>query len=344
MEVEENIFQESGRLLREEQKQVIIDNAQLISSFKTLCSKKGIELTDENFDYHYTIGIVATHPGILFALYPDIIPDKEGLLSLNFLRSRFSSNPFSHGCFYDTNCIVLVHPYFRRNYYAFSNYAPRFIEKFWNLNNPKIEPLIALDTNRVRINVDNSAYRELDTWFGPKFKKDIISIPDGHVKLRPPLDLIEQDIGFFFADNFSLQINWKERNGFKVFEAEEYKSESLTIYRNGNLFYPVRYVHAEFDISTGAFSHFDGAIHFYSEDEYLKKKDADMNYDSKNTAQIKAPSEKLFKMNGTISIETWMEFVAHFFSGNPLILEYFDGVLPPHILDIVEKLRSLRNK
>ena len=99
----------------------------------------------------------------------------------------------------------------------------------------------------------------------------------------------------------------------------------------------MRYAHAEFDLEQNYFRHFDGAIHFYTQEEYYDRRDSDFNYNSKNDVKIKTLSEKIFKFNGKIGIEFWIEFLGHFMTGNPLVIEYFEGKYPEHIENIIRK-------
>ncbi len=60
---------------------------------------------------------------------------------------------------------------------------------FWQFQEPGIEKYIALDDDRVRINVDGLGYFEYDTWYGAPFNEDIREIKPGTVKLCPPADI-----------------------------------------------------------------------------------------------------------------------------------------------------------
>jgi hypothetical protein len=327
--------------LRKEEQKELTKHSDKIASFKDLLAKSGIELKEGNFKYYTTSGIIATYPGLLGYLHESLKRDKEGLLNFEDLTKNFELKRFCMGYLFSENFMLMAHPNFRRGYHQINNFAPRFVELFWAHNDPKVEKYIALDFDSVRINVDNSAYREFDTWFGAKFNNVIADIPDGNVKLRPPLDVNEFRTSFFFADAYALDIKWATKDGIKSFQAEEFKAENITIVKDGEEYFPVRYVHAEFDIEKGHFRHFDGAIHFYTMDEYLDRRDSDFNYNSKNSKQIKTLSEKLFKMNGVVSIDTWIEFTSHFLTGNPLVFEYFEGQYPPHIIEMIEKIRAL---
>jgi len=328
--------------LLEEEKEELAENAANIDRFIKLCAKKGLQLSDKNFSYIKTIGVVANYPNILTYLNSNIIKDKEKLVNCDLLNKNYTKKGFASGYYYDGDYMIMAHPYFRRRFNENANYAPRFIDLFWGLKKQDLELYLAIDFNRVRINLDDSFYRERDTWFGAGFNKKISDISNGISKYRPPLDLERFDISFFFNDAYSLITSWASKDGIKTFQAEEYKTEEVKLTRNGEVFYPVRYIHAEFDLNKGWFRHFDGAVHLYNESDYYQMRDADLNYNSKERLKIKADSQKLFKMNGVIDVDTWILYSSHFFTGNPLIIEYFEGKYPAHITDMIVKVRANR--
>jgi hypothetical protein len=340
--MEERMQRYLQSMIEEEQKE-LSENADKIEHFKKLCAKKGFQLTDNNFNYIQTIGIVASYPNILSFLNPNIENDKEGLVKCDLLNKHFVKKELVSGYFYDTDYMVMAHPYFRRGFYENSNFAPRFIEFFWGLKKPELDLYIAIDFNRVRINVDDSVYMELDTWYGARFNKEIHQIPDDVSKHRPPLDLDKHLISFFFRNAYSLDTLWETKNGIKTFQAEEFKTEDEKITINGNDYFPARYIHAEFDLNKKIFRHFDGAVHLYNESEYYQRRDSDFNYNSKHALQIKSNSRKIFKMNGVVDVDTLILFASHFFTGNPLIIEYFEGEYPEYIAEMIEKARINRN-
>lgn len=326
--------------LREQELEKLSENAHLIESFKNKCERIGIHLEDKNFRYVQTIGIVAKSPNILNLLNENVRKDKEELVKVNLLNNVFDRRRMVTGFYFDKDYMVMAHPFFRRGFYEDNNWSPRFIELFWGFDLPQIESYISLDFDRVRINVDSTMYMELDTWHGASFNENISQINDGISKLRPPLDLGEIDISFFFKDAYSLDIKWETKDRIKTFQSEEFKTDKVKILFEGKEYYPVRYIHAEFDLDKNHFRHFDGAIHFYTEEEYFRRRESDFNYNSKNQSHIKTKSLKLFKMNGEIDVKTWVEFSSHFCSGNPLIIEYFEGEYPDHIKEIIEIRRK----
>jgi len=326
--------------LKEEEKEELSKNLNLITSFKELALKRGVKLIDENFSYIRTIGIVASYPNIVEYLCQDVKRDKEGLYNFSQLCSNYERKAIAEGLLYSKDFILMVHPHFRRSYFDKNNFAPRFVELFWKESFNDIEPSIALDCNRVRIDVNDRLYKEFDTWYGAKFSENIELIPDGIVHLRPPLDLDNSFVSLFFNNTYSLDIKWSTKGKIKTFQSEEFKTEDVFILHNRNIVYPVRYVHAEFDLDTKKFRHFDGAIHYYTAEEYYGRRDSDFNYNTKESNQIKSQSEKLFKMNGVVDVETWIKFTSHFMTGNPLIFEYFEGKYPENIEEIICKMRN----
>lgn len=338
-----NAFQRRYRQsLLDEEREELSKHAPEIEAFKKFMSLNGIQLSDNAFEYHQTIGITANWPNIVSYLVPDIKPDKENLFKFDELCQSFGRRGYLNGYLYGSNFILMATPLFRRSFHSVNNYAPSFLDIFWNLNDPTIEKFISLDLNRVRINVDNSAWMERDTWYGAKFNRGIEDIPDGLVKIRPPAYIENHQIEFFFGDAYSLDVKWDTKNGIKTFQAEEFKTESVKITKNDKVFYPARYIHAEFDLIRKCFRHFDGAIHFYAEDEYYVRRDSDFNYNSKGTSQIKTLSQKLFKMNGIVPVDTFVEFSSQFLTGNPLAFEYFEGQYPEHIIEILDKIQKIK--
>lgn len=328
------------RAQQEERKKQLENHSKTIEAFIKLCSKIGLKLTHENFNYIQTIGIVAKYPDLLFHLKPELEKVDEELVESKSLEKHFEKKVFNSGMLYSDKFIAMAHPYFRRGMSEFSNFAPRFIDLFWKFKDDNVKTYIALDANRVRINVDDSAYLELDTWYGASFKEQIEEIPNDVVKIRPPSHLDDTDISFFFNDAYSFDIKWTEKNGIKTFQAEEFKTEKVTVTVDETEYYPVRYIHAEYDIKEKSFRHFDGAIHFYDKDEYYQRRESDLNFNEKIGTHLKAKTYKLFKMNENVSVDTWITFTSHFCTGNPLVFEYFEGKYPDHIQEIIEKITN----
>lgn len=316
----------------------IDEHREEIEAFKAFSASKGLPLTNDNFSYIRTIGIVASAPSILDRLAGGVARERDGVISFDMLSSNFQANAQQPGYFRGNNFMLMAHPFFRRGMHGVNNFAPRFIDLFWGFGSDDVKKYIAIDEDRVRINVDDSSYVEFDTWYGPPYKHDISKIQNGIGKLRPPMDLNPDQVLFFFANAYCLDFKWSQEGLIKTFQALEFKTEQSYLIFDGKKFFPARYVHAEFDLDSGTFRHFDGAVQCYTEDEYAQRRDSDFNYNMKSQARVKARSKKLFKFNGKLRTEHWVEFCSHFFTGNPLAFEYFTGGYPEHVTDAIGKL------
>ncbi|HEN3658798.1 TPA: hypothetical protein U5E24_002587 [Yersinia enterocolitica] len=340
---EEEMMERHFRLQREYANSQIEKSKDLIENFKKLTASKGIILDDNAFSYVQTIGIVASAPNLARILLGNIQTERDGLFVFDDIAKVVSPSPHQEGLFVCNDYIIMADPCYRRQMYPMANWAPRFIALFWQLNSPDITKYIAIDENRVRIDIDSHSFVELDTWYGAPFNEDISKIKNGTTKLRPPLDIDSQSINNLFAETYCLDINWSERDQVKTFQAVEIKSQDVQVVMDEQVFYPVRYLHAEFDLIKGEFRHFDGAIQFFTEDEYFKRRDSDFNMVFKSIEHIKARSRKVFKLNGSISVELWVEFCCHFFAKDPLVFEYFTGKYPEHITNSINRMRTNAN-
>lgn len=146
----------------------------------------------------------------------------------------------------------------------------------------------------------------------------------------------------FFADVHCLDIKWSHDECIKTFQALEIKSEKTWLNFGGENYHPARYIHVEFDVAKGMFRHFDGAMQYFTEEEYLQRQDSGFNYNAKSRDQIKARSKKLFKLNGPVETKTWSDLCRHFFAANPLMHEYFSGNYPKHIIETLVRIEDAR--
>jgi hypothetical protein len=215
--------------LERESHERLTEATDLIDSFTSLAASKGVILSAESFEYIQTTGIVAKAQGIARSILGPIRTERDGLLPFNEIASRFPPSPHYEGCFAGPDFILMAHPCYRRGMHPINNWAPRFIDLFWRFDGLNIKKYIALDENRVRVDVGGLGYFEADTWYGAPFDEDIHNIKSGIAKLRPPLDLESRHISFLFADAYCLDIKWSESDGIKSFQALEMKTEAIRI-------------------------------------------------------------------------------------------------------------------
>ncbi len=308
--------------LKDQSRKRLAKEADLLARFTDTAASKGVILSADSFEFIQTLGIVAKAPGIARKLLGPIAAERDGLLPFNEILRRLPESHLDGGCFVGL-IYLMAHHCFRRNMSLINNWAPQFIDMFWVFDGPGIEKYIALDEDRVRIDVDGMGYVEADTWFGAPFNEDIGDIKPGIVKLRPPLDLDPDATSMIFADAYCLDIKWSESDGIKTFQGLELKTERTQIEVDGQRYFPARYLHAEYDLNAGCFRHFDGAIQLFTEGEYLQRRDSDFNMTMKSQAHVKARSTKVFKINGPLRTPDWVEFCCHFFAKKPAFVRVF---------------------
>jgi len=317
-----------------------------INQFIKSCKAKDILLRNNNFSFIPTIGVVCEYPKILTKLNPNLIADKEGLFSWTDLSTTFETRTFNSGYFYSNSFIAMASPVFRRGMHGVNNWAPRFIDKFWELafTTKNLEMYLGMDTNRVRVNIDSSSYAELDTWYGAPFNENIANIKDGVTHLRPPLELEERYLDLLFNGAYALDIIWNTKEKIKSIQILEFKGINHSITLNAEEHHPVRYLHAEFDLEKDEFRHVDGAVQYHTREEYLIRRDSNFRHNLKDDKKIKPNSVKVFKINGSVPVKMWTELVSHFFASNPLIHEYLCGDYPKAISEILQKIKSRDEK
>ena len=327
-----------------QKKEMLHNNKDLVLCFTAHCEEKfGINIQPSDIDFIERIGIVAHRKNLLKDICPDLPVDKDGLVPWTFIKEKLKATNQMAGYFNVDNFIAMVHSGFRRGMHIENNWSPSFVESFWKHDDQNIESFIALDYDTIRINKDPFFLVELDTWFGPPFSENIDSISDGISKLRPPLDIPKSFIDLFFNDVHSLDIKWSTKGCIKTFQSLEFKSEGIKIKAEGSEFHPAKYMHAEYDLKTHSFRHFDGAIQYFTPEEYNFRVNGDFNFDLKGPRAVKAKYQKLFKFNGVFDKKHWANFCSHFYTGNPLIYEYFNGELPSHLLGQLEIIRKRQN-
>lgn len=319
---------------------VMAQAAPRIERFTNLAASRGIKLLSSDFRYIRTIGVVAQSPSLARAMLSEATPDKEGLYGFGDILRLLPETARKEGFFCGTDYFAMAHPCYRREMHPDANWAPRFIEMLWALRDPNLDKRVAIDEDRLRIDVDGPEYFERDTWFGAPFNEDVGAIHPGIVKLRPPMDVHELLIKYYFAKCYCLDIKWTDRGPIKAFQALELKTEEVQVELNGVTYFPARYLHAEFDMTTGAFRHFDGAIQYLLPKEYHQRRDADFNFSAKDQRHFKARSQKVFKLNGPLKTDQWVELCCQFLVGNPLTFEYFTGSYPEHVNDAIAKMQA----
>ena len=89
----------------------------------------------------------------------------------------------------------------------------------------------------------------------------------------------------------------------------------------------------------GRLRHFDGAVKVYAKDRYdLDRFSRTMPYEERCQYKV-----KLFRIDGEVDPERWLDLIGYFFSGNEMVLEYFDPEEYDRVFgETIGKLRALR--
>lgn len=79
-----------------------------------------------------------------------------------------------------------------------------------------------------------------------------------------------------------------------------------------------RHLHAERDIRERRLRHFDGAVKVYPRDRYENRLSIYLPHGER------CQKIKLFRIDGDVDVERWLDMVGYFFFDNEMVLEYFD--------------------
>lgn len=243
-------------------------------------------------------------------MYPELQEcfDEEGLLNLD-QRFRLSDG----GVHYKEH-ILHYHQFLRRDYSSNPNYdfLGRFAGYYYK-SGTNNKSRIAIDHNRIMPKAWFKRIMERDTWFGPRFDRSRLDDPN-----YVGLTVVKRNKNSLFEHTNHLdrtECYWSHRNGVKSLEIEEISSEDFLY----DSYYINRYTHSERDVEKKLLRHFDGAVKVYLKDNYMKRFETSMPKEPKCYKKI-----KLFRIDGDIDIDGWIELTSFFYKSNEMIIEYFN--------------------
>lgn len=177
-------------------------------------------------------------------------------------------------------------------------------------------------TNEFRVAVDHDrlmpkeAYEnvfEFSRWFGPRFGRE--KLDDPRVVGLTVVGRDESGLSALLGPSLErTEFYWKHNEGIKTLEIEEISTRENVLDDR----YLNRYLHAERDVETRRLRHFDGAVKVYPRDRYEDRLSVHLPHGER------CRKVKLFRIDGDVDVGCWLEMVGHFFSGNEMVLEYFD--------------------
>ena len=237
--------------------------------------------------------IIAKYPNVRTSL------DDDGLIGLDAF-ARYDSDKLQYG-----NDYVFYHP-------ALNYHFVRRFKRFVDGNNQCVGK-IAVDPRRM-VSVHEYPVRLLEAyWYGPHFNLEDIDdqihgmvftvhsrLPDSKRNMLNKLDRTE--------------FMWSMKGKYKTLQIEEI----VPIGVDHPHFVSVRYIHTMRDVERHAFIHLDGAMRSYTPEGYMSR------YRSKLTSHPEPDQRfKLFRVDGDIRDQEWVDLIADFYAGNELIHEYF---------------------
>lgn len=263
----------------------------------------------EQIDFR-TIVRSATEASVVLERLPEIREclDDDGLLVLD---DRFHLH--DGGIFYQ-DFVLHYHHLLRRGYMSNPNYD--FLGAFAQYFRASAKEntfRIAIDHSRIMERQWYQEIVEMDTWRGPPFDASTLDDP-----AAVGLTVIGRNQNSLFGHTNSLLFTdflWTYRNEIKTFQVEEVSDA-------GYLFGPFnlnRYVHAERNIATRVLRHFDGAVKVYRKEEYAARISTHLP-----EVPPSCTKPKLFRIDGNIAIDEWIDLVSLFMKGNEMVIEYLN--------------------
>lgn len=212
--------------------------------------------------------------------------------------------------------IIQYHRFLRHRYLSYSNSG--FLGR-WITYYQKTKSL-----NRFRIAIDHHStlkskeeydqILEFDTWYGPAFDPERLDDPN-----YVGLTLVGRNKNSLFEDEYKLhrtEFFWSFRDGIKTFEIEEISDDGQWF----DHYYFNKYVHSERDINQKITRHVDGAVKVYLKNDYENRKNT--NLPSKDSYT----KIKLWRIDGNVDLDNWVELITFFYKGNEMVYEYFDPI------------------
>ena len=206
--------------------------------------------------------------------------------------------------------ILVYHQLLRRKYTSNFNFdfTRKFFKYFIKMNSENTFR-IAIDHNRIMPKERYERLIEEDRWYGPPFSLKNIDEPTGEL-----VTVIGNNNSDINNDLIQTEFYWSYKNGIKTFQVEELSDKSY-LFEN---YYFNRYIHSERDINKKNLRHIDGAVKVYLKNDYGKRLNTRMPDEFKSYKKI-----KLFRIDGNIDLNTWVELISYFYKANKMVIEYF---------------------
>lgn len=227
--------------------------------------------------------------------------DGDGLVEVADLEA-LGPGVFRHGAL-----ALFAHRAFRRGGTPLNTLNAPFLERLQQLPND-LRPRVALDPDMVGLAASYRPRLEHQYWWGPEFNEDLTKIRPGVTQHgATPRER-------FFSGIERTDFRWGDRDDERIFEVEELR-EFPTFDPAGER-YACRYCHAIAG-PDGRLGHFDGAVRLYDADTIIARRSADIAHAGRALGY-----QKLWRLDGGISVPRWKRLLSDYFRDNHLIGEY----------------------
>jgi hypothetical protein len=249
---------------------------------------------------------------VVLGIYPEL---KDRIDSDDMLHIDGALWLFDGGIEYKDH-ILHYHQFLRRKFHSNPNFdfLGRFISYYYQTK-ARNSFRIAIDHRRIMPKEFYQQLGERDAWFGPPFDRSKLDDPNAVgltvvTRIKPSL--------FDMAGNKldRTELYWSYKDGIKTFEVEELSREGEYC----DSYYLNRYVHSERDVNLRVLRHFDGAVKVYLKDDYTRRMETQLPQELKSHRKI-----KLFRIDGDVDIDEWIELSCLFFKFNEMLIEYFNA-------------------
>lgn len=283
------------------------------NDFLNLLKERNV--ADVSAKWMYNGVLMYGYDGLTYKSFPSLseLCDDDGMIFIDDLLKEFDylgQGVFAHK---SSNLAILLHTYFRRSFSRFNNYNFGFLDLLFNVyqsGNKSVKVL--LDPDFIGFAPSYKECHEFEYWYGPKYNDDIASIPEGLTRYE------NDNVSKVFNNVKSTEFIWKKKDGGKhyQFEMEEVvDADSPALPDN---IFGCRYLHSFYDMENGVFNHFDGAIRCYNLEQMVERIDSAMD-----KMGHQSQYQKIFRMDGVISLSIWKSLITQYLSNNELVYDYF---------------------
>lgn len=278
-------------------------------------SKQGLYSADERGKWFYNSIVLYGYIDILYNAFPKLKEhiDNDGLILLEYLLEDFDY--CGQGVFKSkyNQLSVILHSFFRRSYSIYNNFNFGFLDKLFEVYNKGNHSVkVRLETNLIGFAPSWIQSHEYEFWYGPHYIDNIENIPEGLTRYE------SDEIDKIYTNIKSTEFIWQKKDEGKQyqFEMEEViDAEAPTLEKDT---YGCRYLHALYDFNCKEFNHFDGAVRCYDLEKMVKRIDTPMNQ-----MGHQAEYTKIFRIDGSISLDLWKGLITQYLCSNHSVYDYF---------------------